>query len=626
MTPLEDDPTLAAFLPLLDGSLDPIGLVDERGFYVWVNDAGARFFGYEREEVIGTHFRFHLIEDEEPGDAMRRALMGNPATVVRRVRRKDGSRAIVRTELIPAFRGLVMIHATDLTMLYDTLERVSESEGVLARAQEIGRTAAWVRVVGEDAVRWFAPASWPLNIPRGGISPRRLITEQLALEEDRDIPQRVSEQAMAEGRGVGVFRADLGDGRVHWVRMSSEVVRDAITREPIRVEGVLQDITEFREQDDRYRELLTAVRVPMVIWARQQGEIPPRILYVNEPLAHLVGQPEAELVGSRPGAWVIEEDRAAVSEYTSAVHAGEVVAPIQLRVRHRDGTLRTCLLAAAPVTFAGTQAICAQLVDISEELRLRELAARSRETDLALAVAAGVAHDFNNILTGVLGYLDFAAAELGEETPEGRFVAAARLAARRAANLAQALLGYSRSSAAPDDPDDLPVIDPTHVVDVKDVVRETYAITRASIDRKIAMVTHEGEAEAHAAIPADSLLRVLVNLLVNSRDAVLERAAAADDAYRGQIDLGVVAHPERGTLEITVTDNGTGIPAAVGEQVFEPYFTTKRARGGSGIGLRAARDLARAAGGELSFESEVGVGTTFHLMLPLVAAPAAIEL
>ena len=87
---------------------------------------------------------------------MRRALMGNPATVVRRVRRKDGSRAIVRTELIPAFRGLVMIHATDLTMLYETLERVSESEGVLARAQEIGRTAAWVRIVGEDTVRWFA--------------------------------------------------------------------------------------------------------------------------------------------------------------------------------------------------------------------------------------------------------------------------------------------------------------------------------------------------------------------------------------------------------------------------------------------------------------------------------------
>jgi signal transduction histidine kinase len=156
-------------------------------------------------------------------------------------------------------------------------------------------------------------------------------------------------------------------------------------------------------------------------------------------------------------------------------------------------------------------------------------------------------------------------------------------------------------------------------------VRETFAITRAAIDRRVAMIAHEGEAPAHAAIPADSLLRVLVNLLVNSRDAVLERAQAAGTEYRPQIDLAVLARPTLGTLEISVADNGTGIPAAVAARIFEPYFTTKSARGGSGIGLRAARDLARAAGGELSFSSEPGSGTTFRLVLPLVAAPATIE-
>jgi signal transduction histidine kinase len=161
-------------------------------------------------------------------------------------------------------------------------------------------------------------------------------------------------------------------------------------------------------------------------------------------------------------------------------------------------------------------------------------------------------------------------------------------------------------------------------------VRETFAITRAAIDRRVAMIAHEGEAPAHAAIPADSLLRVLVNLLMNSRDAVLERAQAAGAQaagaeYRPQIDLAVLARPTLGTLEVSVADNGTGIPAAVAARIFEPYFTTKSARGGSGIGLRAARDLARAAGGELSFSSEPGSGTTFRLVLPLVAAPATIE-
>jgi PAS domain S-box-containing protein len=616
---------LAMFLPVLDGSLDPIGLVDTSGRYIWVNEAGARFFGFDREEVVGTHFRDYLLEEESPGDAMRRALMGNAAAVVRRVRRKDGSVAVLRTELIPVLDGVVLIHGTDLTILYETLDRVSESEGVLTRAQEIGRTAAWVRVVGEETVRWFAPPNWLPDIPRGGVTPRRVITDRLAHEDDRSIPQQVSAQAMTEGRGVGVFRADLGDGRIHWVRMSSEVVRDAETGEPVRVEGVLQDITEYREQDDRYRELLAAVRVPMLIWTPAQDDQPPAMLYVNDALCDLLGEPPSALLGRAPRDWIVPDEQGRIVDMMQTVMQGGSMEPTQIRIRRSDGEIRTGLVIASRVTFGGAHALCAQVIDVSEQIRLRELAARSRETDLALAVAAGVAHDFNNLLTGVLVYLDFAAAELSEDSPEGRYVAAARLAARRAANLAQALLGYSRSTAVLDDPDHPPTIDPTHVVDVTDVVREAYGVTRAAIDRKVMMVTHEGEAPAHAAIPADSLLRVLVNLLVNSRDAVLERAAGEDREYRPQIDLGVEAHPALRTLEITVADNGTGIPETVAEHIFEPYFTTKSARGGSGIGLRAARDLARAAGGELDFTSQPGVGTTFRLVLPLVDAPPSID-
>ncbi len=615
---------LAMFLPVLDGSLDPIGLVDTSGRYVWANEAGARFFGFEREEVVGTHFRDYLIEEESPGDAMRRALMGNAAAVVRRVRRKDGSVAVLRTELIPVLDGLVLIHGTDLTVLYETLDRISESEGVLSRAQEIGQTAAWVRVIGEDGIRWFGPPSWSPEVPRGSIVPRRLITERLAHPDDKHLAQQVVESAMATGRGVGVFRVVMVGGEVRWVRMSSEVVRDAVTGEPSRIEGVLHDITDVRLMDERYRELLDAVRVPMVIWTRAEGDTPAAMRYVNAPLCDLVGGTPETMLGRRPGGWLVEDELPTVTAYISRVDAGERPAPPQIRVRRADGSVCTCLLVAAPVTYDGRSALCAQLIDISEEIRLRELAARSRETDLALAVAGGVAHDFNNLLTGVLGYLEFAAAELSEESPEGRYVAAARMAARRAANLAQALLGYSRSSAT-DDPDRPVIIDPTRVVDVTDVVREAFAITRAAIDRKVAMITHEGEYPAHAAIPADSLLRVLVNLLVNSRDAVLERVALAEPAYRPQIDLGVRAHPELHTLEITVVDNGTGIPSHVADHIFEPYFTTKSAQGGSGIGLRAARDLARAAGGELSFTSEPGEGTTFSLVLPLLDAPASIE-
>ncbi|MGE3855853.1 MAG: PAS domain S-box protein [Dehalococcoidia bacterium] len=619
---LTDSP-LAAFLPVLNGSLDPIGIVDEAGYYLWINDAGERFFGYDRAQVVGTHFRKLLVETEEPGDAMRRAVLGNAAAVVRRVRRRDGTVVVVRTELIPLPGELVLIHGTDLTALYDTFDRVAESEGVLARAQEIGHTGSWVLRLPERTVRWFGPTGDQMGMPTTGIFSGGDVAEALVHPDDLAIPRDLVHRAIEDGAADGVFRTNPGDGKTHWLRMYAQAVHEngAITR----VEGVVHDITDYREQEERYRELLEAVRVPMLIWTRGDDSGPARMRYVNGPLCDLVGSTPEQMIGQQPGGWLVEEERAAVAEYVTAVARGEQASPKQMRVRRADGTLVTCLLVAAPVTYEGATALCAQIIDISEEVRLREVAARSRETDVALAVAGGVAHDFNNLLTGVLGYLDFAAAELDEDSPEGRYVAAARLAARRAANLAQALLGYSRSSAHEHDGELPPVIDPTRVVDVTDVMREAYAVTRAAIDRRVGMTTHEGEAEAHAAIPADSLLRVLVNLVVNSRDAVLERQAAEDGDYRPQIDLGVEADPAAGTVSVTVTDNGAGIPEAVAGRVFEPYFTTKSANGGSGIGLRGARDLARAAGGELDFTSEVGVGTTFRLVLPLVAAPPSID-
>ena len=244
---------------------------------------------------------------------------------------------------------------------------------------------------------------------------------------------------------------------------------------------------------------------------------------------------------------------------------------------------------------------------------------------MALAVAAGVAHDFNDLLTGVLGYLDLASIKLDEESAPGRYVQASRLAAQRAANLAHALIGFTRSSA----PGDLRLEGApaaARVVDVSDVVREAYAITRATTSPRIEIITHQAERPAHASIAADSLLRVLVNLLMNSRDAVLERAVATGPEYRPLIDLAVVVEACKDAVTITVSDNGIGIPPEFEQRVFELFSTTKGGRGGSGIGLSAARDLARAAGGELSFVSPTGVGTTFSLTLPLVEAPQPIEL
>lgn len=107
------------FFELLDASFDPIGIVDVQGRYLWINEASVQIFGYAREEVLHTHFRDRVLPDEPVSGAMERALHGSAAAVVRRLRCKDGSVAVMRTELIPLGDGRVLIHGTDLTQLYE---------------------------------------------------------------------------------------------------------------------------------------------------------------------------------------------------------------------------------------------------------------------------------------------------------------------------------------------------------------------------------------------------------------------------------------------------------------------------------------------------------------------------
>ena len=604
------------FFAILNGSLDPIGIVDAHGRFTWVNDAVGLFFGFEQNELIGTHFRDYLAEDEAPGDAMRRAQMGRPAAVVRRIRRHDGTIAVLRTELIPlGDQGEVLIHGTDLTTLYETLDRVSESESVLARAQEIGHTGSWVMRLPEQTVRWFGPVGDLVDAPTGSLISGGMVAERLVHPEDRGIPTRLVQQAIAEGASVGVFRIVV-EGDLRWHRMYSKAELDEATGQPIRVEGVVHDITEDRAQDERYRELLDAVRVPMLIWTRRVDEAPAVIRYVNEPLCDLLGTTTEEMLGAAPSVWLDAGEVPELIANMARVAAGEHVPPLRIQMRVADGSYATCLLVASRVTYESREAICAQILDISEEVRLRAEAARARATYLALTVAAGVAHDFNNLLTGALGYLEIAVDGLVEDSPEARVVQAARLSVRRAANLAHALLGYSRSTVAGDrEMDEAPP-----VIEVTDVMREAFVITRAAIDRRITMTMHNDDQAVHAAVRADSLMRVLVNLIVNARDATLEHGGGRESGYLPRIDLGVDVRAAEGILEVWVADNGVGIPDEIAERVFEPYFTTKVAGGGTGIGLHAARDLAQAVGGDLSFRTQVGVGTRFALLLPLVSA------
>lgn len=111
--------SLPEFLALQNASFDAIGIVDSQGRYVWINDASIRLFGYERDEVLGSHFRSPLLPDDVEAHAMREALGGSPSVEVRRIRCKNGAVRTMRTELTPLGDGNVLIHGIDITPWYE---------------------------------------------------------------------------------------------------------------------------------------------------------------------------------------------------------------------------------------------------------------------------------------------------------------------------------------------------------------------------------------------------------------------------------------------------------------------------------------------------------------------------
>jgi len=221
--------------------------------------------------------------------------------------------------------------------------------------------------------------------------------------------------------------------------------------------------------------------------------------------------------------------------------------------------------------------------------------------------AGGISHDFNNLLTGMLGYCDLLLSQLNPSTEAFADVNEIRALAVRGTELSRQILAVSRKA----------VLQPA-VLDPNAIVLGLDRLLRRLVGEHIALHTHLDSEVGTVRADAGQLEQALLNLVSNARDAM---------PSGGRIDIRVgPISPEqrqRFTLDaqtewtsISVADNGTGMSDDVKAHIFEPFFTTKARGKGSGLGLALACSMVERAGGEIRVESTLGVGTTMHLLLP----------
>lgn len=230
-------------------------------------------------------------------------------------------------------------------------------------------------------------------------------------------------------------------------------------------------------------------------------------------------------------------------------------------------------------------------------------------------LAGGIAHDFNNLLTAIRGNLDMADLVDNREEYRDRIENASR-AASRATELVGQILGYSRRNGKT-----------RTTTDPAQVVAEVRTILKAGLDPKVQLNCQVPKDIWQAAADATHVEQVLLNLCINARDA-LPASTGTIDVCATNISLTTSADTLRVAgdyVMLTVKDDGSGIPPEVQARIFEPFFTTKAHGKGTGLGLAMARGMVEQAGGWLEFDSAVGKGSEFRILLPRCKAPVVLN-
>lgn len=239
--------------------------------------------------------------------------------------------------------------------------------------------------------------------------------------------------------------------------------------------------------------------------------------------------------------------------------------------------------------------------ETAERERTREQLIHSQKMDVAGRLASGLAHDFNNVLSVVLGHAQ-QRDRLAEKGGVPALVSAlegVELAARRAIAISRKLLNFSRHEVARPE-----------TFDAGAALEELQPMLRQLFDGRIRLMLERPQSPIPIHMDRDHFELTILNIAGNSRDALGET---------GTFRVAATRNAEEGTLSLVLSDDGPGMPEPVRARAFDPFFTTKPSGAGTGLGLSVARDMVAKVGGEIGIECPPGGGTTVRITLPLAS-------
>ncbi|MBA4090408.1 MAG: hybrid sensor histidine kinase/response regulator [Sphingobium sp.] len=339
-----------------------------------------------------------------------------------------------------------------------------------------------------------------------------------------------------------------------------------------------------------------------------------RVLFVNNAFARVAGLKSGDKP-SYPGDLVVREDQAAVADAVRRFAVGPQMSG-DIAVRMRDTPDDPIALSLAGVRGLGEAAVLLSLKDNSEESKLKRQVAQATKMQAIGQLAGGVAHDFNNILTAIIGHCDLMLMRHTPGDSDYDDIQQVKSNSNRAAGLTRQLLAFSRQQTLR-----------PQILQLPDIVADVSNLLKRLLGENVKLdVTHGRNLGAIRADPGQ-LEQVIVNLAVNARDAMPEGGTVNIQTYAVPAikvrEMRQQILPVGDYTALRVSDTGLGIPPDILAKIFEPFFTTKELGKGTGLGLSTVYGIVKQSGGYIFAESELGRGASFVIYLPVYAGADA---